>query len=217
MSPKHVYKKSGRYIIKLFASNNISFDTLSKTIDIYGDSIQYKQINPPINLKTVRFFTPSENLMCNEKSPTPGDSITQCYLDIDMDSEMDFQIEVKHFLNTQIPGHCSSYEYDIVISALNPECTVSVKIKDWPFVKYYNNSDPITLSDFWYNARNVFLSQKGAFMSEGIILIDSYVGLKLKNRIGWLHVTPLPGNGISIIEYAINLEENRVIKAGQKY
>lgn len=191
-------------------------ESLSKTIDIYKDSIQYNQINPPINLKTVRFFTSSENILCDVKFPTPSDSTTRCYLDIDMDSKMDFQIEEKHFLNTQMPGHCSSYEYDITISAINSGCAVSVIRKDWPFVKYYNNSDPIALSDFWFSSRSVFLSQKGAFMSEGIILIDSYVGLKLKNRIGWLHVTPLPGNGISIIEYAINLEENRVIKAGQK-
>ena len=45
---------------------------------------------------------------------------------------------------------------------------------------------------------------------------ETYVGVKMNNNFGWIHIKPRTGNVIYISYYAINLTVNNSIIAGQK-
>ena len=182
------------------------------------DSILYKNLDPPIQLNTVNSFKQVDYGICSTNYPSPTDSSTFFELDMDSDLQNDFRFEVSHF-NWSLTnpsyycGHCTVFEYEIQVSGLNPNDSISVN----NFIvgpKFYEITSIISASNVWSNSDLIYL-QGGCNLPVNFVFSESYLGVKHKNKLGWIHIAPFGNNGIEIREYALNNTVNKSIRAGQ--
>jgi hypothetical protein len=187
-----------------------------KDSSVEPDSILYQNLDPSIKMSTVRYYTIEDHSVCTANIPIPMDSSVSFDIDIDSDKINDFRIYVSHnkWESTQYCGHCSIFEYTIQITGLNPTDSISETPQYSRFPKWYDTTSIVSLKDYWDNV--VYLSMQGGCTRPTVNLLDSYIGIRHKNKFGWIHIAPENNNGIEIKELAINLTDNKTIKAGQK-
>lgn len=220
--PIHSYDNYGNFDILLSVSNENNSDTLLKTVTINPkpDNIIYHLATNDQKINTVRFFTPSmvpPNIQNCPSIPTPQDSSTSMTIDLNGDSIEDFLIEAEHGgLTFGCGSHCVCSYYRISIISQNSNSWISSQLK--------NNMDYIPIS---YDSLYV-INKDTIWKDHALLLLDnpsapfstsftkSYVGIKINDCYGWIKIEPLKGNGIKIIDYAINLTKKNEIKAGQQ-
>jgi len=220
--PTHIFTKTGEYEIKLLASKDDLVDSFSTKISVLPlpDKILYKELNPTVQLNTVKSITSYNYGICTEDRPTPRDSITSWGLDIDSDSKNDFKFIVEHSnWATDHPndycGHCNIYVYFIKMKALNSGDSISYNPHmDEP--KSYNTTEYISTTDAFRNFNILYIQGGCGSVIPRFKFQDSYIGIKHGNKLGWIHIVPFGINGIEIKEFAINDTENNAIKAGRK-
>jgi PKD repeat protein len=216
--PKHSYDNIGNYKVILSVSNDNSTDTLSKIINIYPapNKIVYHNFGSDISISTVRFFEPS-SFDC-KPDPSPTDSSANLSIDIDLDGINDFIIYATHSQSYNCINHCGvAYNYFISMSSLNNGDSIRVLLTNLvgPNPEKLDSYIDISKNGNWSN-RAYFLFVMPCFFSSSTPFEDMIIGLKKGKKYGWLHVKPKYGNGIYILEYAINLTENNSILPGQK-
>lgn len=215
---RHSYKDSGTFKILLAAlNNNINkMDTLSKIIKIYPkpDNIVYHKFVPEISINTVDFYTTPGTpdwLNC-ESIPIPSAGSASVSVDLNGDLINDFSFEAHHEKTKDCGSHCQCSYYLVSMSGINNTDSISAhKNKYFAYIpELYDSLALISKNGFCKD--QAFLKLKSSTFV--VNFVDSYIGFKINNNFGWVHVTP-NNNGIIIKEYAINMTENNSIKAGQ--
>ena len=220
--PYHTYYSAGNYKVTLSASNESSTDTLMKTIEISPkpDQIVYYKAPTDQKINSVRFFTPSgvpPNIQLCPSIPTPQDSSVSMAIDVDGDAISDFVFEAQHAQVLYFCGsHCVCSYYRISIISKNNTSWISSMLKNnLDYIPiYYDSLEIIKKDSIWKNRAFLYLYSPGAPFSADFS--SSYIGIKINDKFGWIKIEPIEGNGVRIIEYAINLTKNNEIKAGQQ-
>lgn len=180
--------------------------------------IIYTSLSPSIKLNTVINFVRQDFGICSVDCPTPSDSIAIYNLDIDSDSVLDFCFTVNHYNwslenSSTYCGHCKRFIYIIGVRALSTEDYVSINSQqEEPLI--YDSNETISNNTTWSDSEIIYL--QGGCSNPNFSFNDSYIGIKHKKKLGWVHISPFGRNGVEILEYAFNDIEYKSIKAGQK-
>lgn len=182
--------------------------------ELKSDDILFSDLSNPITASTVRDWDIEDRGVCSVDIPTPSDSSTIIFLDINSDTENDFKITLSHnyFETTEHCGHCSVYRYDIKIQGISESDSIAC-VDQSSIPAYFSISDTIAIDNDWTNDAILIMKNKCAMISFDIE--GEYIGFKHDNQIGWIKIQSTSDNGISIENHAINLTENKKILAGQ--
>ncbi|MDO9511932.1 MAG: hypothetical protein Q7J34_09245 [Bacteroidales bacterium] len=181
------------------------------------NEIVFFDLQPDISITTIRDYYTSMNPFCGQL-PLPNDSIAYFDLDLNNDSEIDFQIEVRHYQQelTQYCGHCGIFHIKTIqIKPINSNGFISLDTVSNYWIRNYDTTQLISSSDSWTNENVTGLLTDGC-MIPSLSFKDTYWGLKLDNMIAWIHLERIGNNGLKIKEFAYNSTENNSIIAGQK-
>jgi hypothetical protein len=184
------------------------------------DKIIYHKSNDDLKINTVRYYTQSivpPTIQNCPSIPTPEDSTASMSVDINGDSIQDFVIEAEHNrLSSGCGSHCICSYYRISIIGQNNKSWISSKLKnnmDYVPIEY-DSLAVIQKDSIWRDRAFLYLDSPDAPFSADFE--TSFIGIKINNNFGWIKITPVTGNGLKIIDYAINLTENNIIMAGQQ-
>lgn len=187
-----------------------------KQASVPGDEIAYTDIQPYIEMNTIRDYYVTPNPFC-DPLPLPNDSLVFFELDLDGNSSIDFRIELRHYeqeLN-EYCGHCGIFHIkDLKVIPLNPGAFISVDTLANFWIRKYNADEIVSKADLWSNDFVTAVLEDGC-KTPFISFDDTYWGLKLDDMMAWIHVERLSNNGISIKEYGLNLTKSKDIIAGQ--
>jgi hypothetical protein len=176
------------------------------------DEIIFKDLSPDIEIQTVRFYTPVSDPIANcDAIPTPTDSSSSFDLDLNNDQIMDFRILVGQFEEKRWrnPEGCRNFFYRNSIVGLSENNFVSIN-NDWVPQKY-NFSDTIS-----YNISNTYPPLISWHLNARLDIFNGeYIGIKINNSIGYIHVNQLPNRGIKIMDFGFNKTEYNDIICGQ--
>lgn len=154
--------------------------------------------------------------------PQPYDSTAFYYFDVDGDSVADFKMTHSHSkVKPSMSGQAVSTHSTIIYPASNAADKIAIKQDYGPWEPYpLEYLDKVDSNLQWWNNAYLFIYS----VSPGIGVVASqsldgeYIGLKLDKGgviyYGWLHVEP-NWRGTKIKGYAINMVNNKRIKAGQ--
>jgi hypothetical protein len=197
----------------------VGFITFScdKDIPELKDEIIYTDLQPDIERSSIRGTHTIMNPNCGPL-PLPNDSITYFDLDLNNDSEPDFQIEIKHFIeeSDSYCGHCGLLPVNVInLKPLNTKGFISLDTVSNYWIRNYDTTQVISDTDNW-TEQNVTPLLEGGCNRPQVSFNDTYWGLRLDSLYAWVHVERLNNNGIRIKEYAYNLTKNKSIRVGQK-
>lgn len=179
------------------------------------DQIFYTYLFPDAVVQSVRHFTPSEiTWMTCPEIPHPTDSTSHYNVDINNNNTPDFRIEVTHRFYGSC-GHCMAYIYQVSIEGLQEDCFVANSGTDDQIPMMFSAGDIVDKDQVWANGATLFYSYFCASEFEADF-DDCFIGTRVGNSFGYIHVVKMPGNGISIVEHGHNLTAGRSIECGQK-
>lgn len=182
------------------------------------DNILYHKFDPDLSARSVRYFqyvTP----YCGDV-PVPSDSLTSLQVDLNNDSTVDFKFIINHEGLPDWPGsaHCPHLHFNIAIFSENDKVWLSVTgTSGTPVMLHDTINGVISGNCIWETTcllRSQYVWVLAGFETD---FTDSYIGIKIYNNYGWIHIRPSSLNGIEISEFAINRTENNSIRAGQKF
>ncbi len=181
------------------------------------DVIIYKDISPDKEIRSVRFFTLEVYPPCEVNVPTPIDSTVYYYLDLNNDQISDFKISVGHskYTGDQYCGHCSVFTYYISIDGLLGSNLIAKSPSLQWVPKFFNESEVIDENNTWDKKATILLL-KGCDLPFQADFVDSYIGVRINNSYGYIHIDRLTDYGIRILEHGFNKTENNIIKCGDK-
>jgi hypothetical protein len=200
------------------------------------DDIILTDVSPDAEIRSVRIFTQVQTADSSiAYIPTPTDSTAFMDLDINGDMIKDFRITVNHSRNRTISNwhwtdDLQDFAYQVYIEGLSDENTISSDYNFCPIE--YNASDTIpriiktppispfnrTNLSIWamifydglpyhflaINTKYIYRGGVSAFKGE-------YIGIKMKNSYGFIHLESLPGKGVKILDYGFNRTEGNGI------
>lgn len=180
-----------------------------------ADDIVYVDVTPDIVLQSVRYFTPSQITWMNcPDVPVPVDSTTTCELDMNGDDAADFLIDVSHWFYGSC-GHCESYIYQIFIEGVFGRNFVAMNDTLDQVPQMLNAGDTIDADRHWAARADLLFS--GGCSSDFLAdFEDGYIGVKVGDAYGYIHVAKIPENGIEVTEYGLNISSGRPIVCGQR-
>jgi hypothetical protein len=181
------------------------------------DDIIYTDLQPDIEKNTIRDYYYNMNPYCGQL-PLPNDSTALFDIDINNDSDLDFQIVIKHYEQelTEYCGHCGIFHIKTIqVKPLNSKALISIDPVSNYWIRNYEAEQVVSNSDSWTNENVTALLEDGC-MTPYVSFDDTYWGLKLDDMIAWIHIERLNNNGIKIKEFACNRTKNKSIKTGQK-
>jgi hypothetical protein len=183
------------------------------------DSILYTECDSSISVYTVLFYTPSlvpPNVADCADLPNTSDTSAYLVIDINKDSVPDFIFEGSDTVTYgQCGSHCACPFYKLKMRALNPGDSISINFTGLYRVPFaYDTTSSIQNTATW--AAMATLNDI-TYLWGAIFFSETYVGVKMNNNFGWIHIKPRTGNGVYITDYAINLTVNNSIIAGQKH
>ncbi|PBQ33461.1 hypothetical protein CNR22_17315 [Sphingobacteriaceae bacterium] len=176
------------------------------------DEIIYSEFKSGITIQSVLSYS-FNNSACAYTYPLPSDSTTTYNLDVNGDQVADYLLKASHSLYTgsEYCGHCPTYNYLVVISALNSQSSLAAQNTS-PGAKIFKESIVIGQENVWVNSIALRLQQCSASWD----FSAGYVGVKIGNNFGYIRINPLSTNGIQIQEVGFNKTANRPITSGQK-
>jgi hypothetical protein len=204
------------FIIILFA---ISCKKESNNHPKPEDTIVFTEADTQACITTYRYTTPSPVPIFDcPDIPTPTDSSANLIIDIDQDSITDFRVRATHseYLDGYC-GHCRRFTYQISMDALEPGDSIRVAFNNYmaPVPEVLDTATDISQNGKWSNTALLVLAG-GCSLPFNTSFTDMNLGVRKGNKFGWIHIRPKAGNGIFVLESAINLADNNSIKAGQK-
>ena len=185
------------------------------------DNIFYHNFQPNITMHSVLYFIPNQDPESCGDYPVPSDTSTSFKINLDGDTTNDFIFNVATNPSSGAGGsfHCAHIVYTISISGIHAGDSISFTTKNYIQVPVYYDTvsnNVITKNELWRNNVMLSLSGQGVLLPGTASFGDAYIGVKIKNNVGWIHVAPIGLNGVIIKECAINLTPCNSIKAGQK-
>jgi hypothetical protein len=149
-----------------------------------------------------------DNILYHKFEPTVKIDIHSSSLDIDIDSNKIIDFRIEHNWGIINCGKTTEFCADVNILGLN----ISDSICDTIF---YDTTSFIQSNIVrWYNRKMLYsLDYCHHILFE---VKDSYIGIKINNNYGWIHIAPIDNYYLEIKEYALNLTENNDIRVGQK-
>jgi len=186
-----------------------------------SDNILYHSFSPNISLHSILSFVYNPDPLSCGNTPVPTDSSIDYNLNLNADSVNDFVIMVRTTSSTGGSIHCANETYTISINAINADDSINFTSTPgvYPVPIQYDttSNNVINQTGSWQNQIGTLsLTGQGVNLPFNLHFTDSYIGIKIKNNFGWIHIAPDSLNGIIIKDYAINLTEYNSIKAGQK-
>lgn len=180
------------------------------------DEIVYNDISPDKEIQTVRFYTFQDHSICTANVPTPTDSSVQYDLDLNNDQVSDFRINVIHSKYTSgYCGHCDRFTYNISIEGLSANDSIAKSSSSVYWIpNIFNDSDTISNKNSWMSRGDILLLE-GCSLPFNTDFNKGFIGVKINNSFGYIHIEKLSNNGIRILEYGFNKTENNIIKCGQ--
>lgn len=181
------------------------------------DEIVFTDITPDIQASTIRDYYSIMNPYCGPQ-PIPNDSIATIGLDLNNDSQLDFNIEIRHYQQeiNQYCGHCGIFHIKIItIKPLSSNGFVSIDTVSKYWIRKYDTTQLILPTDIWSNGNVTALLMDGCLIPY-VSFDDTYWGLKLDDMIAWLHVERSSNNGLKIKELAINRTKGNALKPGKR-
>jgi hypothetical protein len=187
----------------------------------YSDNIRYQDLIPGKIIHSVRYFERNMDPESCGDDPIPEDSSAIFSIDMDGDSIADFMIGAGHSVSDgQGSIHCAHIIYSIGIGGLQPGDSISITSSNDchdAAIKYDTITNVnITNNSLWQKSATLKVGAQGMIWYQWASFGDMYIGVKITNHFGWIHVEPAPFNGIIIKEFALNLTPHNSIKAGQK-
>lgn len=195
------------------------FTSCEKTKDFTPiDDFYYSQIISNNEINSVRSYNSQINPNCHDIIPIPIDSIVEFFIDLDSDLINDFKIIVQHgrYYNVST-GHCAPPStYLISIDGLDG-AMVAMDTARIISVLQMDSLQLISTSLSWKETGFIkMVGDAPGLLGEITEIKKNYIGLKFQNKLAWLKIEPLDINGIKLIEYAFNNNEENSIMAGQR-
>ena len=187
---------------------------------IQADNILYHNIMPDTTIHSVQYFIHNEDPESCGDTPMPSDSFANYYVDINDDAINDFLIQTSHSPDSESGSiHCAHVVYLINIFGINSNDSISFTTLSVDVPNNYDsvNNNLISSAATWIQHAALRIAAQGVFYPVYASFQDTYIGVKVDNNYGWIHVAPSGYNGITIKEYAINLTASNPILAGQKH
>ncbi len=181
------------------------------------DEIIYTDVQPDIERTTIRDYYNNMNPFCGPL-PLPNDSLSSFDLDLNNDSETDFKIEIRHYEQelTQYCGHCGIFHIKTIqVKPLNLKGFISLDTASQYWIRNYDTTQLISNSDSWTQESVTALLKDGCLIPN-VSFDDTFWGLKLDDRLAWIHVERIGNNGFRLKDFAYNMTKNKSIKTGQK-
>ena len=206
--------KKGLLIISIFGF--LTFSCEKENSEAKKDDIVYIDIMPDKEIQTVRFYTFQNHTICTANIPTPTDSSVYYSLDLNDDQVSDFRIKVAHSQYTEgYCGHCDRFTYNISIEGLTEDDSIANSTSQYWIPKLFNESDIVDKNNTWIHRAEILLLE-GCVLPFQTDFDEGFIGVKIKNSFGYIHIEKLTNNGIRILEHGFNKTENNIIKCGQK-
>ena len=179
------------------------------------DEILYKAFSPTIDIQSIRYDTVQDHTVCSVLVPVPSDSLINYDLDLNDDQTGDFRLVISHSeYNGGYCGHCSVFTYNIYVTGLSEENKI-VSSGDYSVAKIFHESAVIDLDNNW-SSRGDLLLQGGCALPVSASFEEGYIGLRIKDAVGYIKIKRLDKNGISVIEQGFNKTKNNEIICGQQ-
>jgi hypothetical protein len=195
---------------------NFTLSCKKKNPETNKDEIIYTEISPNKEIKTVRYFTFEDHSICTSKTPTPTDSSDYYDIDLDKDNEADFRITVSHSKYTSgYCGHCDRFTYSISIEGLSINDSIVKSSSSFWIPKIHKNLETIEFKNNWISRGNLVLLE-GCSLPFNTDFDKGFIGVKIKNSLGYIQIGRLTNNGIRIIDFGFNKTENNSIICSQK-
>jgi hypothetical protein len=177
------------------------------------DKIIYHKFEPFLYVHSIRQYI-STNPMWS--IPVPNDSITKCYIDINEDSVNDFYFEARHEPDKNtFSVHYYPLRSFITICGLRNNVLFGYNKSAFTILMYDSiNNNVVKSKSDWIEKLD--LHREGPVIS-GCSFSDGYIGVKVENNLGWIHVAPGNNNGIIIMEYAFNTTADNPITIKNSY
>ncbi len=180
------------------------------------DEIVYKDINPDMEIQTVRFYTLQDHSICTANIPTPTDSSVTYDMDLDNDQISDFRINVAHSKYTEgYCGHCDRFTYNISIEGLSSKDSIANSSVQYWTPRIFSESDTINMKNTWLSRAEILLLE-GCSLPFQTDFTIGYIGVKINKSFGYIKIEKMSNNGIRIMESGFNKTENNMIICGQK-
>lgn len=200
-------------LISLFGL--LTFSCEKNNPEPHQDEIMYQDISPNKEIQTVRFYTFQDHLICTANVPTPSDSSAHYDLDLNNDQVSDFRINVAHSKYTSgYCGHCDRYTYNISIKGLSVNDSIAKSSSEYWIPKIFNDSDTINNKNVWVSCGDLLLLE-GCSLPFNTDFDKGFIGVKINNSLGYIHIERMSNNGIRILDYGFNKTENKSIRCGQ--
>lgn len=185
----------------------LACDKNGDNIDI-PSNIQYTSAGASVS--SVKYFSTFGT--CPE-IPNPRDSSVSLEIDMNSDSIVDFIFKANHFIchNT----HCLYFTYSTSVVAANDYSFIRADKLNNRFPEIMDLGMDINKNGIWENSVELKIESQCSLPFE-TKFNNTYIGVKINNNLGWIHISPTEINGVNVIEYALNLTENNPIRAGQK-
>jgi len=187
-----------------------------------SDSIKYKDFQPDIILKSNLYMIINQDPESCGDTPFPDDSTAKYQLDIDGDSVNDFAILASHSPGISSGStHCDHIHYTMYIYGINAEDSISTKLTKYG-IKVACNYDTLVnrvigdSGSTWNSSAELRDASQGYSWPIYYDFDDTYIGVKVNNKYGWIHVSPRSLTGIFIKECGFNPNVFKSINAGQK-
>jgi len=179
------------------------------------DEILYKAFSPTIDIQSIRYDTVQDHTVCSVLVPVSSDSLINYDLDLNDDQTGDFRLVISHSeYNGGYCGHCSVFTYNIYVTGLSEENKI-VSSGDYSVAKIFHESAVIDLDNNW-SSRGDLLLQGGCALPVSASFEEGYIGLRIKDAVGYIKIKRLDKNRISVIEQGFNKTKNNEIICGQQ-
>jgi hypothetical protein len=192
-----------------------------KTTGVAPDKIVYTHVpGNGVTVTSVRTTTNYAGSYCPGQ-PVPRDSFAEYRLDMDRDGNPDIIIAAIHRdwgrFGSDCGGyHCWCYGYYTTVTPVESSGTVSQLVMAGAYDrKGVDSSVVLNAKSSWIPACAVVKNEPG-IENDNFRFKESYVGVRLNERTGWIHLAPSADFGIVVKDFALNLTAYNPIRAGQR-
>ncbi len=178
--------------------------------------IFFVDLDPDIDMVSVRAFVTDPDALSSgcPKIPVPVDSTLVYMVDLTNDQSPDFAIEVTHRYKGYC-GKCRYSTYNVSITGLLDGHGIAKADSEHPITKIFNHTDTINENNAWIDRGDILLID-GCSEPLNVDFTEGYIGVKIHDSYGYIHVSKLPNHGLRIMNYGFNTSKNGAICCGQQ-
>jgi len=186
----------------------------------YSNNILYHDFQPDTQIHSIQYFIPNYDPESCGDYPVPDNANVTLKIDIDGDGIDDLAFNAGQYPTSGGSIHCENVIYYVVMSGISGDSISFIHPQGFDVPLNYDtvSNNVIDNSASWTNSVDLAGSSEGGVPPPFFTSFnDTYIGIKINNKLGWIHIAPASLNGVIIKEYAINLTAFHLIKVGQKH